>query len=140
MDAQTVFLGVIALSTLVMAVGALVAAVMAARAVERLERALKQLQDEIRPLIGKVTVVTQDTARITALVATQVERADQLLAGFTRRVDDVVALVENAVVAPAREGVAVLAALRAVFQALRGFREAGTARARADEEDALFIG
>jgi hypothetical protein len=140
MDAQTVFLGVIAFSTLVMAVGAAVAAIMAARAVERLERALEQLQNEVRPLIGKVTIVTEDTARITALVAAQVERADEMLAGFTRRVDDVIALVENAVVAPAREGVAVIAALRAVFQTLRGFRDPGAARARADEEDALFIG
>ena len=140
MDASTVFLGVIALSTLVMATGAVVAAVLAARAVGRLERALKQLQEEIRPLLAKVTIVTEDTSRITALVAAQVERADELLTGFGQRVDEVVALVENAVIAPAREGMAVLAALRAVFQALRGFRDAGAARARADEDDALFIG
>lgn len=137
---DTLFLGVIALSTLVMAVGCLVAAVYAARTAARLERTLTQFQDELRPLIARATVVTQDAARITSLVATQVERADVLLADFTRRVDDVVTLVQNAVIAPAREGMAVIAAMRAVFEALRGFRGARGSGGRMEEEDELFIG
>lgn len=140
MNAQTVFLGVIALSTLVMAVGAVVAAIYAARAAERLERALKQFHEEVRPLIARATIVSEDTARITSLVADQVARADVLIGEVTRRVDDVVTLVQNAVLTPAREGMAVLAALRAVFEALRGSRGARAATTRPEEEDALFIG
>lgn len=137
---QTFFLGVIALSTLVMAVGAVVAAMFAARAAGRLERALADFREEVRPLIGRATLVTEDAARITALVASQVERADVLVADFTRRLDDVVVLIQNAVVTPAREGMAVIAALRAVFETLRGFRNPRGSSGRAEEEDALFIG
>ena len=139
-DTQTLFLGVIALSTLVMAVATLVAAIFAARTAARLERALTQFQDEVRPLIARATIVTQDAARITGLVADQVERADALVADFARRVDDVVTLVQNAVITPAREGMAVIAAIRAVFEALRGFRGSRGAGGRMEEEDALFIG
>lgn len=140
MDAQTVFLGVIAMSTLALAIGAIAAAVYAARAARRLERAIAELREDVRPLIARATIVTADAGRITALVAAQVERADALLGDLTRRMDDVVALVQNAVVTPAREGMAVLAALRAVFEALRGFRSSRGSGARAEEEDALFIG
>ena len=139
-DTQALFLGVIALSTLVMAVATLVATVFAARTAARLERALTQFQDEVRPLIARATIVTQDAARITGLVADQVERADALVADFARRVDDVVTLVQNAVITPAREGMAVIAAIRAVFEALRGFRGSRGAGGRMEEEDALFIG
>ena len=140
MEAQTFFLGVIALSTLVMAIGAVVAAVFAARAAGRLERAVTDLREEVRPLIGRATLVTEDAARITALVASQVERADVLVAEFTRRIDDVVTLIQSAVVTPAREGMAVIAALHAVFDTLRGGRASRGVGTRAEEEDALFIG
>lgn len=136
----TIFLGVIAISTLVMALGAVAAALFAARAAARLERAIAELREDVRPLIARATIVTEDAGRITALVAAQVERADTLIGDFTRRVDDVVTLVQNAVVTPAREGMAVLAAVRAVFEALRGFRSSRGSSVRAEEEDALFIG
>jgi hypothetical protein len=137
---STVFLGVIAFSTLALAAGAVAAAVYAARAAQRLERALTQLREDIRPLIGRVTVVTEDTARITTLVAAQVERADSLIAEFGQRVDDVVTIVQHAIVAPAREGMAVMAAARAVFDVLRGLKSPRGPSSRAEEEDALFIG
>lgn len=139
-EAQTVFLGVIAISTLVMAIGAIAAAIYAARAAARVERTIAELREDVRPLIARATIVTEDAGRIAALVATQVERADVLVGDFTRRVDDVVTLVQNAVVTPAREGMAVLAALRAVFEALRGVQSSRGPSARAEEEDALFIG
>ena len=73
-------------------------------------------------------------------LADQVERADAMLTDLGRRVDDTVTLVQNAVVTPAREGLALLAGIRAAVGALRGLRESRGDGNRHEEEDALFIG
>ena len=60
---------------------------------------------------------------------------------LTRRVDETSAVVQQAIITPAREGMAIVAALKAGFGALRTMQ--ATCRGRpggVDEEDALFIG
>jgi hypothetical protein len=50
-------------------------------------------------------------------------------------------IVQQAIITPAREGMAIVAAIRATFSALRGFRDMGPRPGRgAEEEDPLFIG
>lgn len=137
---SAVFLGVVAVSTLALAVGAGVAAVRVSRTARRLEQAIADLQTDVRPLIARAQVVTEDAGRIAALVARQVERADALLADVGARLDEVVALVETAIVRPVREVVGVLAALRAVVEALRSPRRRPQDGGRVEDEEALFIG
>ncbi len=137
---SAIFLGVVALSTLALAVGAGVAAVRVSRTAGRLEQAIAELQTDVRPLIARAAVVTEDAGRIAALVARQVERADALLADVSARLDEVVGLVETAIVRPVREVVGVLAALRAVVEALRSPRRRPEDGGRVEDEEALFIG
>jgi len=137
---ESVFLGVIAAATAVMAVLQVGAVIVLARAARRLEQSVGQLQRDVQPLIAQATTVSEEAARVATLVTAQVERADGMLNDLARRVDDTVTLVQSAVVAPAREGLAIAAAIRAALSALRGFRRSGGAGARHEEEDALFIG
>ncbi len=137
---DSVLLGVIAAATAVMAVLQVGAVVVLARLARRLEQSVGQIQRDVQPLIARATTVSEEAARVATLVSAQVERADVLLGDLARRVDDTVTLVQNAVVAPAREGLAILAGVRAVVSALRGFRRSKGAGARHEEEDPLFIG
>ena len=134
-----VFLGVIALATLVMATIQVGAIVFAVRLAKRVDRLANQVEHEIKPLIANLAEVSQNAVRASALAAAQVERADQLFATVTRRVDDTFTLVQAAIVGPAREGRAILSAVRATFAAFRELR-ASRKRSRMEDEDALFIG
>jgi hypothetical protein len=137
---DSVFLGVIAAATALMAVLQVGAVVVLARLARRLEQSVGQLQRTVQPLIAQATTVSEEAARVATLVSAQVERADVLLGDLARRVDDTVTLVENAIVAPVREGLAIAAGVRAVLSALRGLRGSKGAGVRHEEEDALFIG
>ena len=76
--AAELFLGIIALSVLVMAViqvGALVAGLRLARRVEQVSR---QIDQDIKPLLTNLTEVASEAARAAALASRQVERVDAL--------------------------------------------------------------
>jgi len=136
-----VFLGTIAVATLVMAAMQVSAVLVAVRLARRLEETVARLERDIEPLIGRATLVSEEAARVASKVADQVDRADAMLSDLGRRVDDTVTLVQSAVVTPAREGLALVAGLRAALSALRGFRHGRrSGGSRHDEEDALFIG
>lgn len=139
-DWSTVFLGVIAVATLLMALLQVGAVVAVARVVKRVDRLATEVRGEIRPLIARAQDIAEDASRAASLAAAQVERVDAMMADMTRRVDETATVLQRAIVGPAREGVAVLAALRAGFAALRGTRQAPSAGSRFEEEDALFIG
>jgi hypothetical protein len=135
-----VFLGIIAVATLVMAliqVGAILVAVKLARRVDRLT---DQVEREIKPLLGNLSAVGENAARASSLAAAQVERADKLFADVTRRVDETMTLVQTAIVTPAREGRAVVTAVRAAVAAFREMRASRSRSAGREDEDALFIG
>jgi hypothetical protein len=135
----TVFLGVIAAATILMAALQVGVAVFSLRLVRRLEQTVSQIQRDVQPLVGRATLVSDEAARVASMVSAQVERADVMLSELGLRVDDTVTLVQNAVVRPAREGLALVAGLRAVVSALRGMRPSRRNGSR-HEEEALFIG
>lgn len=137
---STVFLGVIAVATLLMALLQVGAVVAAARVVKRVDKLTAELQGEIRPLIARAQDIAEDASRAAALAAAQVERVDALMADVTRRVEETATALQRAIVGPAREGAAIIAALRAGFAALRGTRSSPSTSGRFEEEDALFIG
>lgn len=138
-DAAIVFLGVIALATLVMAGVQVGVVVFALRLAKRVDALANQVEHEIKPLVANLTEVSQNAVRASSLAAAQVERADRLFADLTRRVDETITLVQTAIIGPAREGRAIISAVRAAVAAFRELR-AARARARVEDEDALFIG
>ena len=73
-----------------------------------------------------------------AMATAQVERADQLFADLVVKIDETVSTVQASLIAPAREGRALLAALGAAVGAIRAARNR-VRQTRADDEDALFI-
>ena len=92
--------------------------------------------------MGRLKEMSGDAARVTSLAVAQAERVDQLFAEFSQRSDHILSLVQNAVVVPAREGMAVLEGLRAGLAALRSLaeRRASQPSGTAEDEEALFIG
>jgi len=142
--AADLFLGVIALSVLVMAViqvGALVAGLRLARRVDQVSR---QIEQDIKPLLSNLTAVANEAARTASLAARQVERVDQVFGEVAARVDETLLAVRQVVGGPAKNGMAVVAGVQAALSAFKGIREASRRRRNlrpgVDDEDSLFIG
>lgn len=136
-----VFLGIIAISTLAMAliqVSVIVGGWMLAR---RAARLVAQIEKDIKPLTESLNAMARDAARATSLAAGQVERVDRLVTDIATRIDETASVVQGAVLRPLREGAAMMSGLRAVLEVFRQLtKRPGEARARGDEDDALFIG
>jgi hypothetical protein len=136
---RDVCLGIIAVATLAIAVAQIVMSVTATAAAKRVDRLADQLEREVKPLFGHLNAIGRDAARAAQLATAQVERADKLFADLTVRIDDTLNLVQASVLAPAREGRALLSAARAAFHAIRELRRARRRQSRSEDEDALFI-
>ena len=141
-DWSVVFLGVIAAAVTIMAGVQVGVIVFGARLARRVDQMASQIDREIKPLLTNLNKVGEEAARAAQLAATQVERVDRLFADVAVRVEDTAASLQSAILAPAREGFALLSGVRAAFAALREVRTASApARAaRHDDEEALFIG
>jgi hypothetical protein len=136
-----VFLGVIAAATLIMAliqIGAIIAALRLAR---QAQEVIASVQRDIRPLVDKAHAMAEEASRTVALAAAQAQKVDRVVTDLSRRVEETAAILQDAIVRPAREGLAVVAAIKAGLGALRGLRDLHPRNGRqADEEDPLFIG
>jgi hypothetical protein len=136
-----VFLGVIAFATLIMAliqIGAIIAALRLAR---QAQEVITSVQRDLRPLIAKANVIAEEASRTVALATAQAQKVDRVVTDLSRRVEETAQLLQDAIVRPAREGMAVVAAIKAGLGALRGLRGLHPGHGRhADEEDPLFIG
>lgn len=136
-----VFLGVIALATFTMAaiqVGAIVYGVSVARRVDRL---LAQVEQEMKPLAESINTIARDAARISSLATGQVERIDRLVTDLTTRIEQTATTVQGAILKPLRDGAALMSGVKAAIDVFREFtHRSGTNRARAEDDDALFIG
>ena len=133
-----VFLGVIAVATLAMAIVQVGVIVVAGRLARRVEELADRLEQDVKPLFGHLNAIGRDASRAASLAVSQVERVDRLLGDVSQKIEQTLNTVQATIVAPAREGLAVLSALRAAMEAIRERR--GRARQRGGEdEDALFI-
>lgn len=139
-------LGVIAVAVLVMAivqVGAIVAGLRVAR---RLEHLATELERGVKPLLANLTAVTADASKAANLASAQVERFDKVVADLAVRLDQTMAAAQQFVAGPAREGMAIVAGVRAAMAAFEGLRESARRRTAArslaieEEEESLFIG
>jgi hypothetical protein len=135
------FLGIIALAVAIMAAIQVAAIIVAARLAKRVDRLATQIEQDIKPVFQHVTHLTAEAARAATLAAVQVERADRVFGELAQRIEHTVNTLQSRVLAPARDGAALLAGIRAALAAFRDLRESSRKRhAAAEEEDALFIG
>ena len=143
METSTLFLGTIALATLVMAVVQVGMIVYGVRLVQRVHHLVDEVEKEIKPALIRVNEISGDMNRATSLAVAQLERVDELLGQFAGRADNLMTLAQDALVTPVRQGVALLQGMRAVLAALRdvvGGASSGSAESVGDDEEALFIG
>jgi hypothetical protein len=134
------FLGTIAAATLVMALTQIGVIVVTARLARQAQETLTSVRNDIRPLIAKASALADEASRAAGLASAQVQKIDRLVTDLSRRVDETATIVQQAIVTPAREGVALLAAVKAGLAALRGLGDLRRSSSRSEEEDPLFIG
>ena len=138
------FLGIIALSVVVMAAIQVAAIFAGLRLARRVDELAMQLDQEIKPLIANLTTLSSEAARAAALAAKQAERLDRVFGEMVERVDKTLEAAQEFVTGPARQGMAIMAGVKAVVDAFRGLREASRRRSAPrpamDEEESLFIG
>ena len=138
------FLGIIAFAVLIMALIQTAAIVAGIRLAKRVDQVATQLDQEIKPLIANLTAMSSEAARAAALAARQAERLDRVFGEMIHRVDVTLAAAQEFVTGPARQGMAIMSGVKAVFDAFRGMRESSRRRAASrpvvDEEESLFIG
>jgi hypothetical protein len=134
------FLGVIAAATLIMALIQVGAIIALARVARQAQQALAAVNQEIRPLVAKAGTIADEAARTAALATAQVQKVDVLVTDLTRRVEDTAAIVQEAIITPAREGMAIVSAIKAGLGVFRGARDPRQRPPRHEEEDPLFIG
>jgi hypothetical protein len=133
----TVFLGIIAMATLVTAILQVVVLVAAAQLVKRVGRFVDIVEQDVRPIIANVGSIARYASRVASLAAAQVERADQMLSSTVHRLEDLLTHVQTLVTNTLREGNALMMAVRAVMAVIRAFQ--GRRRRRGEDDDALFI-
>jgi len=136
---DTTFLGLIALSTAIMAAIQIGAIVFAARAAKAATKAVQQLQGDLAPILVNARKASDDAARMTGIALAQVERIDDLVARTVERVDDTVGALHEAVSGPLRKGAALWKALEALLAFLTSRKERTQATAP-DGDESLFIG
>jgi hypothetical protein len=139
-DRAEVFLGVIAVSMMVIALVQVAMIVAAGLLARRVGRLVSQVERDIKPIVAQLNAIGRDASRAAALAAAQVERADTLFSDIAVRIEQALNLGQSSLTVPAREGRALFSAFRAAVQALRDLRHhPHVRRSRAEDEDALFI-
>jgi hypothetical protein len=136
-----VFLAVIAVSTLVTAVVQVLTSLALVRLGRRVEELSTRIERDVTPVLADLAAVSTNAVRVSNLAVAQVERADRTFAEFSDRLDQTFSLVQSAIIAPIREGRAVMTAVRVAVTAFRELRERSRRHAsRIDDDDPLFIG
>jgi hypothetical protein len=121
----------------IMQVALIVFAVSAAR---RIGEVAERVERDLKPVVSNLQSMTTEAARVTALAAAQMERADRLFGDVGRRAEQVMAAVP-ALLGPAGKGFAFLNGIKAALAAIQELRRSSRRGApHHDEEDALFIG
>lgn len=148
MDWSTVFLGVIALASLVQA-GFLVALTLSGRRLsQRIDQLQHRLDKELGPALASFVRVSRNLEEVTDLAVIQARRVDDLLADTLEKVQDATTQIQRLVLRPLGPITDFVAFLRGIKKGVQVYRQFGSlgddsrrARARrADaEDDHLFI-
>ncbi len=139
-----VFLGIIAFAVLVMAAIQVAAIIAGIRLAKRVDQLATQLDQDVKPLLSNLTAMTGEAARAAALAAKQAERLDRVFGEMVQRVDETLLAAQEFVTGPARQGMAIMSAVKTVIDTYRSLRETTRRRSASrpvvDEEESLFIG
>lgn len=135
-----VFLGVIAAATAIMALVQVGAMVMLARAATEMRKISSTVQRDLSPLIARANAIADEAHKTAMLATAQAQKIDRLVTDLTLRVDETSAIIQEAILTPAREGMAIVAGIKAALGAFKGLRDLRARQARVDDEEALFIG
>jgi hypothetical protein len=117
------FLGVIAAATLITALVQLGAMVAILRLARQTQTTIADMQREVGPILAKVSTVADEASRTAAIATVQAQKIDRLMTDLVKRVDYTAGIVQEAIITPAREGLAIVAAIKAGLGVVRGFRE-----------------
>lgn len=143
-----IFLGVIALCSVVQAAFLIGLAVGGRRLARRVDALQQKIDSEIRPSLDHLSRVTRNAAEISDLATVQVRRVDEVLADTVAKVEDTTDALHKLLLrplAPIADVVAFCKGVRRgieVYQRLRGadLERRGTSRRYAEAEDEhLFI-
>ena len=143
------YLGLIALGVLVMAAIQVAAIVAAMKAAKRVSEMASRFEQDVRPIVVNLQKVSEEAARASALAAAQVDRLDALVAGVSRRVEDTAATLQQTILQPARDGLALLSTLKSVISSFQDLRQPKSPpepkpsrepRGKVAPDDDLFIG
>jgi hypothetical protein len=140
-DGGTIYLGIIAFATVMMALLQVGAVIYLIRVAKRVTTLVERVERDVAPLVDQLRAVTHEANRAASLAVAQLERADRLFATFSARADETMGLVQQSIVRPLREGTAIVAGIRAGLAAIKevwGPRR--PVHQGVEEEDALFIG
>lgn len=149
-----VYLALIALGVLVMAAIQVGALIMVLRAARQVGEMASRFEHDVRPIIVNLHKVSEEAARASSLAAEQIDRLDALVASVASRVQDTAATLQQTILQPARDGLALLSTLKSVIASFREPRESREGRAaqephggpgahrgnHAPADDDLFIG
>ncbi len=141
-----VLIGIIAFAVAVMAVVQVGAVVAGLRLARRVEQIADQIESGVRPLLSNLTTLSAEATRAATVAAGQVERIDRAVTELTTRLDHTLGAAQRIVAGPAKDGMAIVAGVKAAVTALQGMREATRRRSAAraasfeEEERSLFIG
>lgn len=141
-----IFLGVIALASLVQAVCVIGLAVEGRRLARRLDDLQTRLDREIRPALEQVARIGRNFAEVSDLAVLQVRRLDDLVEDTVEKIEEATGVLRRLVLRPLGPIADILAFLKGlrrgieVYRQLSGFEpeRKGTARRYAEDEH-LFI-
>ena len=133
-------LGVIAAATAIMALVQIGAIIVLARVAMQVRDLASSMHQDLRPLIARANAIADEAQKTATLATAQAQKIDRLVTDLTRRVDETSVVIQEAILTPAREGMAIVAGVKAALGALRGLRDLRGRTSRIEDEDALFIG
>jgi hypothetical protein len=141
-----VFLGLIALSSLIQGALLLVLARGGLRLTKRIQDLQTRIEREVKPILDDVNVVTRNVTQVTDLAAAQAHRIQDVIAETTRKIEETREEIQSVLAHPVAALGDVVAFLKGVRRGLEVYRQLGgfeahtkgAARRYADDEH-LFI-
>jgi hypothetical protein len=143
-----VFLGVMALASVIQAGFLIGMAVAGRRLVQRVDALQTRIDRELRPAIDNLARITRNFAEITDLVTLQARRVDDLLADTVEKIEETTTTIRKLVLRPLSPLADIAAFLKGirrgldVYHKLRGLEtqgRGGSRRYAGEEDEHLFI-
>jgi hypothetical protein len=134
-----VLLGLIAVATLAIAAVQIGLVFVALRLARQMQDFQASFRRDIQPLIVNLSAASNNAVRVTEMAVAQFQRMDRVFGDVAHRVDVATRLFQSTLLAPLKEGRALLAAVGAALGAMRDMRPTREEPLHPDD-DALFIG